>query len=49
MSECQKVIYYDISEDVLVQRCTRTDDNMETLLKRFQAFNEQSKPVVDLY
>ena len=22
---------------------------METLLKRFKAFNEQSKPVVDLY
>jgi UMP-CMP kinase len=27
----------------------REDDNAETLRKRLQAFNESSKPVVELY
>jgi UMP-CMP kinase len=27
----------------------RTDDNAETMIKRFAAYNEQSKPVVELY
>lgn len=31
------------------QTSGRSDDNPETLLKRLRAFNEQSKPVVDLY
>ena len=54
--ECQNVIFYDVSEETLMSRCLkraetsgRADDNVETLLKRFKAFNEQSKPVVDLY
>lgn len=39
-----------------MERCTarartsgRADDNPETLIKRLKAFNEQSKPVIDLY
>jgi len=54
--ECQNVIFYEVPEQTLIERCTfraqtsgRSDDNMETLLKRFKAFNEQSKPVVDMY
>jgi len=54
--ECQSVLFYEVAEDVLVRRCAeraktsgRSDDNEETLLKRFRAFNEQTKPVVDLY
>jgi adenylate kinase family enzyme len=47
-----------VAEEVLIERCNaranasavkREDDNMETLLKRFKAFKEQSRPVVDLY
>jgi Adenylate kinase len=54
--ECQNVIFYNVSEETLMERCTarartsgRSDDNPETLLKRLKAFNEQSKPVIDLY
>jgi adenylate kinase len=28
---------------------TRSDDNIETLKKRFKSYNEQTKPVLDLY
>lgn len=27
----------------------RSDDNQDTIIKRFQAYNEQSKPVRDFY
>jgi adenylate kinase family enzyme len=54
--ECQNVIFYDVPEETLIARCAkraetsgRADDNLETLIKRFKAFNEQSKPVVELY
>jgi adenylate kinase family enzyme len=56
--ECQCVLFYDVNEDTLMERCLvrasqaavqREDDNAETLRKRLQAFNDSSKPVVDLY
>jgi len=56
--ECQNVIFYDVTEEVLLERCLvraagaevkREDDNEETLKKRLRAFQELSKPVVDLY
>ena len=50
------MLFYDVPEETLIDRCKvraetsgRTDDNLDTLLKRFKAFNEQSRPVVDLY
>ena len=52
------MIYYDVSEDVLMERCLaraaaskvkREDDNPETLMNRLRAFNEKSKLVVELY
>ena len=54
--EAQTVLFYDVSEEILVKRCKkraetsgRADDNMTALMKRFKEFNDQSKPVVDLY
>lgn len=56
VGECQNVIFYNVSEEVLMERCMaraqtsgRADDNPETLIKRLRAFNEQSKPVVEMY
>lgn len=56
--ECQNVLFYDVDEETLLQRCMvrasnsavqREDDNEETLKKRLRAFKELSKPVVDMY
>ena len=58
MCECQNVLFYDVDEETLLQRCMvrasasavqREDDNEETLKKRLRAFKELSKPVVDMY
>lgn len=56
MCECQTVLFYDVSEDVLVERCMaraktsgRADDNVETLKKRFNSYNESTRPVVEMY
>lgn len=54
--ECQSVIFYEVSEDTLVQRCMgrgktsgRTDETEDTLRQRFQIYNEQTKPVIEMY
>lgn len=56
--ECQQVLFYDVHEDTLMERCLarastsavqREDDNAETLRKRLKAFQDYSRPVVDLY
>lgn len=54
--ECQTVLFYEVSEAMLIQRCLgraqtsgRIDDNEETLKKRFNTYNEQTRPVIDLY
>lgn len=56
--ECQNVLFYDVSEETLMQRCLfrasnatvqREDDNEETLKKRLRAFKELSRPVVEMY
>ena len=58
MCECQNVLFYDVSEEVLLERCLvraagavvqREDDNEETLKKRLRAFKDLSRPVVELY
>ena len=58
VGECQNVLFYDVSEDTLMERCLtrasqsavkRDDDNEETLRKRLNAFNSASLPVVELY
>jgi len=56
--ECQQVLFYDVSEDTLMERCLarastsvvqRDDYNAEELRKRLKAFQESSRPVVELY
>ena len=56
VSEAQTLIFYDVSEEIMNQRfkkraetSDRSDDKPEIHLKRLKIFNEQSKPVVDLY
>lgn len=58
MCECQNVLFYDVSEETLLERCRirasqseqqREEDNDETLKKRLRAFKELSKPVIDMY
>jgi UMP-CMP kinase len=48
------VLFFDCSEDVMMERLMgrkegRTDDNAETILKRFRVFKEESMPVVAWY
>nr|CAH8830584.1 unnamed protein product [Trichobilharzia regenti] len=56
ISPCLCVINFDVNEDVMRQRLLkrgetsgRADDNEETILKRFNTFNELTKPVIDHY
>ena len=56
VSECQTVLFYEVEETVLEERCMarakssgRADDNPEPLKKRFQAYTESTRPVVDMY
>lgn len=48
------ILFFDCSEDVMQSRLLarqegRTDDNIETIKKRFRVFREQSIPVIDYY
>lgn len=48
------VLFFDCSEEVMQERLLsrqegRTDDNIETIRKRFRVFKESSVPVVDYY
>lgn len=53
---CDMVLFFDCPPDVMEQRLTergktsgRSDDNAETIHKRFKTFTEESMPVVDKY
>ncbi|KAI6180057.1 Adenylate kinase isoenzyme 1 [Aphelenchoides besseyi] len=50
------VIFFDVSEETLVSRCMkrgltsgRVDDNVETIKKRLQTFQQATKPVIEHY
>lgn len=51
------VLYFDLSEDVCVQRCLsrgqagsgRTDDNEQSLRKRMVTFTTETWPIIQLY
>ena len=52
--DCDFVLFFDCPEDVMTQRLLgrnegRTDDNIETIKKRFKTFRESSMPVIDYY
>lgn len=51
------VLFLDCSEEICAQRCLgrgaagsgRTDDNMESLKKRFATYLNETKPIIDYY
>lgn len=52
--DCDFVLFFDAPENVMMQRLLgrnegRTDDNVETIKKRFHTFQESSMPVVKYY
>ena len=52
--DCDFVLFFDCPEGVMTQRLLgrnegRTDDNIETIKKRFKTFRESSMPVIDYY
>jgi UMP-CMP kinase len=56
VGEAQSVLYFNTPHDVCLARCMeraktsgRDDDNQETITKRLTTYEEQSKPVVDMY
>lgn len=55
VSDVEFVLYFDCPEEELMQRLLargetsgRSDDNTESIRKRFQTFNDTCKPVVDM-
>ena len=59
MGEDVEIVYclhFDCNEEELTKRIMersassgRTDDNPETLLKRFKQFDEEGKPIIDIF
>jgi len=52
--DCDFVLFFDCPEEVMLERLLgrnegRTDDNVETIKKRFVTFQESSMPVVQYY
>lgn len=52
--DCEFVLFFDCPEDVMEKRLLgrnegRTDDNIETIRKRFKTFKESSMPVIGYY
>lgn len=56
-TDLQFVLVFDCTEDVCVERCLkrgaegsgRTDDNLESLKKRFNTFFNDSLPIIEHY
>ncbi|PAA49580.1 hypothetical protein BOX15_Mlig009333g1 [Macrostomum lignano] len=53
---CKAVLFFDVSEEVMQQRLLkrgetsgRVDDNEATIRKRFQTFQQLTKPVIEHY
>lgn len=55
--ELQFVLFFDCPLEICTQRCLqrgaagsgRTDDNMESLIKRFNTYQSETKPIIDHY
>lgn len=55
--DLQIVLVFDCTEEVCVERCLkrgaagsgRTDDNLESLKKRFNTFYNDSLPIIEFY
>ncbi|KAH8358989.1 hypothetical protein KR093_003668 [Drosophila rubida] len=56
-ADMQFVLFFDCAEDVCVERCLgrgqsgsgRSDDNMESLKKRIQTYNNDSLPIIKYF
>ncbi|KAJ1919459.1 bifunctional uridylate/adenylate kinase [Mycoemilia scoparia] len=56
VTRCEKVIYYECPENVMLERLLkrgessgRSDDNIESIRKRFRVFTQDSYPVIENY
>lgn len=56
VTQCDFVLYFECSEDVMEKRLMkraetsgRSDDNVETIRKRFKTFTEKTLPVIEHY
>jgi UMP-CMP kinase len=56
ITPCKAVLFFDCPEDVMLERLLkrgetsgRTDDNVESIQKRFVTFKETSYPVIEYY
>lgn len=54
--ECDQVLFFECSEEVIEERLLkrgetsgRTDDNSETIKKRFKTYIEKTLPVIEYY
>ncbi len=52
--DCDFVLFFDCAEDIMEKRLLgrnqgRSDDNVETIKKRFRVFEEATRPVLDHY
>ncbi len=48
------VVYFEVPDEIMKQRLLgrnegRADDNEETIAKRLETFNAETKPVIDTY
>jgi adenylate kinase family enzyme len=56
VGEAQNVLYFNTAEEICVARCMeraktsgRIDDTEEVITQRLRTYNEQSRPVVEMY
>jgi adenylate kinase family enzyme len=56
IASCKAVINFDCAEEILEKRLLkrgetsgRTDDNLESIKKRFKTFVDQTKPVIEYF
>jgi len=52
--DCEFILFFELEEEEMCKRCLergetsgRSDDNIETIKKRFRTFREQTMPVID--
>lgn len=50
------ILFLDADEDTMIERINhrskgsgRNDDNIDTLRKRFETFNKETMPIIELY
>ena len=56
LAECDQIVFFECSEEVMEERLLkrgetsgRSDDNSETIKKRFQTFIGKTLPVIEYY